>query len=94
MLTSEIIKQKAKELGASVCGIGKIYDEPDIQKDPLQILPSAKCIIGFGFVIPKTLFSNMNSDTQYYTYTSLGVKYPELLDRILRLAIERKESRR
>ena len=77
MLTSEIIKQKAKELGASVCGIGKIYDEPDIQKDPLQILPSAKCIIGFGFVIPKTLFSNMNSDTQYYTYTSLGVKYPD-----------------
>ncbi len=77
MLTSEMIKQKAKELGASVCGIGKIYDESNKQKDPLQILPSAKCIIGFGFVVPKTLFSNMNSDTQYYTYTTLGVKYPD-----------------
>ena len=47
MLTAEIIKQKAKELGAAVCGIGKIYDEPDIQKDPRMILPEAKCIIGF-----------------------------------------------
>lgn len=77
MLTSEMIKQKAKELGASVCGIGKIYDEPDKQRDPRQILPNAKCIIGFGFVIPKTLFNTMNSDTQYYTYTTLGVKYPD-----------------
>ena len=77
MLTSEMIKQKAKELGASVCGIGKIYEEPDKQRDPRQILPNAKCIIGFGFVIPKTLFNTMNSDTQYYTYTTLGVKYPD-----------------
>lgn len=77
MLTSEMIKQRAKELGASVCGIGKIYDEPDAQKDPRQILPNAKCIIGFGFVIPKTLFNNMNRGIQHYTYTTLGVKYPD-----------------
>ena len=77
MLTSEMIKQKAKELGASVCGIGRVYDEPDAQRDPRQILPNAKCIIGFGFVIPKTLFNTMNRDVQYYTYTTLGVKYPD-----------------
>ena len=77
MLTSEMIKQRAKELGASVCGIGKIYDEPDAQKDPRQILPNAKSIIGFGFVIPKTLFNNMNRGIQHYTYTTLGVKYPD-----------------
>ena len=77
MLTSEMIKQKAKELGASVCGIGRIYDEPNPQKDPKQILPNAKSIIGFGFVIPKTLFNTMNRDVQYYTYTTLGVKYPD-----------------
>ena len=52
MLTSEWIKQKAKELGASVCGIGKVYGEPNPQQDPRQILPNAKCIIGFGFAIP------------------------------------------
>ena len=77
MLTSEIIKQKAKELGASVCGIGKVYDEPNIQRDPRQILPNAKAIIGFGFVVPKTLFNTMHRDVQYYTYTTLGVKYPD-----------------
>ena len=77
MLTSEMIKAKARELGASVCGIGRVYDEPDAQRDPKQILPNAKCIIGFGFVIPKTLFNTMNRDVQYYTYTTLGVKYPD-----------------
>ena len=75
MLTREIIKQKAKELGASVCGIGRVYHEPNPQRDPRQILPNAKCIIGFGFVVPKTLFNTMNRDLQYYTYTTLGVKY-------------------
>lgn len=77
MLTSELIKQRAKELGASVCGIGKIYDESNPQRDPRQILPKAKCIIGFGFVVPKTLFDTMQRDVQYYTYTTLGVKYPD-----------------
>ena len=77
MLTSEWIKQKAKELGASVCGNGQVYDEPNPQQDPRQILPNAKCIIGFGFAIPKALFHNMNAGVQYYTYTTLGVKYPD-----------------
>ena len=27
MLTSEMIKQKARELGASVCGIGRVYED-------------------------------------------------------------------
>lgn len=75
MLTSEIIKQKAKELGATVCGIGKIYEEENLQRDPKQILPNAKCIIGFGFVVPKMLFQNMSQDVQHYTYTTMGVKY-------------------
>ena len=47
MLTAELIKQKAKELGATICGIGKVYEEENPQKDPKMILPSAKCIIGF-----------------------------------------------
>ncbi len=77
MLTAQMIKEKARELGASVCGIGKIYEEKDPQRDPLSILPKAKTIIGFGFVIPRTLFTNMGRDVQYYTYTTLGVKYPD-----------------
>ena len=77
MLTSEMIKQKARELGASVCGIGSIYEEPNPQRDPRQILPNAKSIIGFGFVVPKALYNVMSRDVQYYTYTTLGVKYPD-----------------
>lgn len=75
MLTAQIIKDKARELGATVCGIGRVYDEPDIQRDPRMILPKAKCIIGFGFAIPKGIYKAMERGRQYYTYTSLGVKY-------------------
>ncbi len=75
MLTAEFIKQKAKELGASICGIGKVYDEPNLGRDPKMILPNAKCIIGFGFAVPKGIYKAMARDSQYYTYTSLGVKY-------------------
>ena len=53
MLTNAQIKEKAKELGATVCGIGKIYKEDNPQKDPKMILPNAKAIIGFGFSVPK-----------------------------------------
>ncbi len=77
MLTSEIIKKKAYDLGASVCGIGKIYDEPCPGMDPLQILPEAKSIIGFGFAIPRMLFETMHRGVQFYTYSTMGVKYPD-----------------
>ena len=75
MLTSDIIKQKARELGATICGIGKVYDEPNAQRDPRSILPNAKCIIGFGFAVPKGLYKAMENGNQYYAYTTLGVKY-------------------
>ncbi len=75
MLKSEDIKVKAKQLGATVCGIGKVYDEPDPQRDPRMILPNAKCIIGFGFAVPKGLYKAMAQGNQHYGYTTLGVKY-------------------
>ena len=75
MLTSKMIKQKARELGATVCGIGKVYREENPQRDPKMILPNAKSIIGFGFAVPKAMYKAMENDAQYYTYTSMGVKY-------------------
>ena len=77
MITAEIIKQKAKELGAAVCGIGKldIFEGENIHKDPKMILPNAKCIIGFGFPVPKGLYMTMDIESQFYTYTTMGVKY-------------------
>lgn len=75
MLTSALIKEKAKELGATVCRIGRVYDEPNPQRDPKMILPNAKCIIGFGFAVPKALYKAMENRNQFYTYTTMGVKY-------------------
>lgn len=75
MLTAEIIKNKAIELGASICGIGPVYQEENIQRDPRMILPNAKCIIGIGFAVPKGLYKAMETGAQYYTYTTMGVKY-------------------
>lgn len=75
MLTNVQIKEKAKELGATVCGIGKVYEEPNPQRDPKMILPNAKCIIGFGFAVPKGLYKAMENGNQFYTYTTMGVKY-------------------
>jgi epoxyqueuosine reductase QueG len=79
MITAEMIKQKAKELGAGLCGIGDIKhfigDNP--QHNPLSILPNAKCIIGFGIPIPKGLFLAMEEKRQYFNYTNLAVKYTD-----------------
>ena len=75
MLTAESVKKRARELGATVCGIGRIYDEPNPGRDPYAILPKAKCIIGFGFAVPKGLYNAMASATQFFNYTTLGVKY-------------------
>ena len=72
-----MIKEKAKELGASVCGIGRldIFENEIPGRDPKFILPKARSIIGFGFAVPRGLYSAMDRDAAYYAYTTLGVKY-------------------
>lgn len=76
-MTSEYIKAKAKEFGATVCGIGNVelLRGEDIQRNPFSILPGAKTIIGFGIKIPRGLFLAMDDERQYYNYVNLGVKY-------------------
>ena len=73
MLTNALIKEKAKELGATVCGIGKVYDELNPQRDPKMILPNAKCIIGFGFAVPKGLYKAMENGNQYLTLSCFPI---------------------
>ncbi len=76
-MNAEYIKAKAKELGASVCGIGNVEllrDEP-AGRNPFYILPNAKAIIGFGIKIPRGLYRAMENKAQYYNYVNLGVKY-------------------
>lgn len=76
-MTREYIKQKAKEFGAAICGVGNIelFRNDDPQRNPFSILPNAKSIIGFGIKVPRGLFSAMENERQYYNYTNLGVKY-------------------
>lgn len=77
MLTSAHIKKKALELGAAVCGIGSLslFEGEDLQRDPKMILPAAKCIVGFGFAVPRGLYRAMDQKRQFYTYMTEGVKY-------------------
>ena len=76
-MTAEYIKKKAKEFGATICGIGNVelFRGDDIQHNPFSILPNAKSIIGFGIKVPKGLYNAMDIKSQFYNYTNLGVKY-------------------
>ena len=79
MITAEMIKEKARELGAGVCGIGDVsyFKEDAPEHNPFSILPNAKSIIGFGIPIPKGLFMAMDEKRQYFNYTNLAVKYTD-----------------
>lgn len=76
MLTSNYIKQKAKEFGADLCGIGdvKYFEGCDPHRDPRLVCPNAKCIIGFGFRVNRSLYRGMARGNQFYPYTMMGVK--------------------
>lgn len=77
MISSELIKNKAKEFGADIVGIGNInlFKNTPPQRDPRMILPAAKCVVGCGFRVPRALYQTMNSQSQFFNYTQLGVKY-------------------
>ena len=77
MLTSKLIKEKALEFGASAVGIGdiKYFEGTPAQRDPKQILPNAKCVIGCAFRVPRALYKTMDEKRQYFNYTQIGVKY-------------------
>lgn len=77
MLTSELVKSKAKEFGATICGIGdiKYFEGDDIQRNPLSILPNAKCIIGCGIRVPKATVKAMENGNHFNTYYNVGVKF-------------------
>ena len=77
MLTSQMIKEKAIEFGATICGIGglELFRGENPQKDPKMILPEARCVIGFGFAVPRGFYHAMEEKRQFYTYMTEGVKY-------------------
>ncbi len=76
MLNAQIIKEKAREFGAALCGIGDIghFSGCDPRRDPRNILPHARCVIGCAFRVPRALYRTMAEGTQFFHYTQLGVK--------------------
>lgn len=73
-LTAQYVKEYARSLGADLIGIGDVkrYDGCPACQDPRYILPTAKCVIGVGFRIPRGIMKTIK--TQPYAYTALGVK--------------------
>ena len=76
-MNSDYIKQKAREFGADLVGIGDIagFSGTMPQRDPRQILPNATCVIGFAFRVPRALYQAMEDRAQFFNYTQLGVKF-------------------
>ena len=81
MLTSSFIKEKAKAFGADLCGIGdiRLFEGTDPQRDPRNICPKAKSVIGFAFRVPKGLYYGMEQANQYLNYTLHLLILPVLL---------------
>lgn len=76
MLTREIIRQKAMEYGADLVGFGDVahFAGTQPQRNPLEILPSAKTVLGFAFRVPRALYEAAERGWQYMNLTQMGVK--------------------
>lgn len=75
-MLKEEIEKAARELGAAEFGVGSldVFVGEVPERDPKLICPAAKCIVGFGFPVPKGLYRAMKEGHQFYGYTTLGVK--------------------
>ena len=76
MLTREMIEREAREFGATAFGVGdlRLFEGADPKRDPKMICPKARAIIGFGIPVPRGLYRTMKDGSQFYTYTTVGVK--------------------
>lgn len=76
MLTKEAIEKAARELGVAEFGVGdlKLFEGADPKRDPKMVCPKAVSIIGFGIPVPRGLYKTMKEGSQFYTYTTVGVK--------------------
>lgn len=74
MITSEIIKQRGRELGADAIGIGNIerWKNAPLQMDPRQIMPECKSIIGMVFRVMRGSLRGVEEGTFFSNYSSMG----------------------
>ena len=74
MITSAIVKQKAKEFGADLCGISPMsrFEGCPKQYDGRYIFPGAKSMIVLGFRIARGMFRGIEEGTYFSAYPSMG----------------------
>jgi len=74
MLTAEMVKRRARELGADLVGIASMdrFEGAPKQQDPRYIFPAAKSCIVLGFRIPRGYFRGIEEGTYFAAYPSMG----------------------
>ena len=74
MLTAEIVKRKARELGADAVAIGNIerWDGAPLQQDPRQIMPEARSIIAMAFRVMRGSLRGIEEGTFFSNYSAMG----------------------
>jgi ferredoxin len=74
LLTSEILKQAAKEYGADLAGVGSVerWDSAPEENDPRTIMPRAKSVVCLGFRIHRGSLRGVEEGTYFSAYTLAG----------------------
>ncbi|MGC9319895.1 MAG: 4Fe-4S binding protein [Armatimonadota bacterium] len=74
MLTSEKVKQAAKQMGADLVGIASMdrFEGAPEQMDPRHLFPEAQALIGLAFRIPRGYLRGIEEGTHFYQYPSMG----------------------
>ncbi|OGV81505.1 MAG: hypothetical protein A3K19_26025 [Lentisphaerae bacterium RIFOXYB12_FULL_65_16] len=74
MITSQMVKDVARNCGADIVGIGSMdrFEGAPLQYDPRYIMPEAKAIIGLGFRIHRGLLRGIEEGTYFAAYPAMG----------------------
>lgn len=74
MLTSQDVKQFARESGADLVGIGSLdrFEGAPREMDPRYVFPEAQALIGLAFRIPRGYLRGIEEGTHFYQYPSMG----------------------
>lgn len=70
-LTSQMIKDKAKEMGVECIGIGNIerFKDAPVLMSPLSYFPEAKSVIALAMPIPRGSYRGIEEGTHWHNYT-------------------------
>lgn len=74
MLTTQLVKDWARECGADAVGIGDIqrFEGAPLQSDPRYIFPEATSIIGLAFRVHRGLYRGIEEGTWFAGLPSMG----------------------